>query len=113
MNRLAVQRPHLGYLANDGTIQFGVDSQAVIEILRAIENILQFRFKLRDGKRFIRAKLFPGSLKTGATSDPNLLLRIAWSDKQRVFLISSGRDDRDRIRFVETGQVQEIGILSK
>src|SRR6476660_1225504 len=93
MDRLAVERAHLRDLPNDGVVEIRIGAKTEVKFVCAIKYVLKLRFKLGNGKRFVGAKLFLRAFNSGATSHPNLLLRVTRTNEQGVLLVSAGCDD--------------------
>src|SRR5262249_19724757 len=113
MDRFAIPAAHQRNLANDLRIEIRLHAEAVIEHFGAVQNLSQLAFKLLDWKRFVRAKFVLRTVDARAPAIPNLALGIARPDKQNVFVCLAGLDHCDRVRFFKTGQVEEIGVLTK
>src|SRR5688500_4343162 len=113
MNRLAVHTAHRTELANDRVVEIAIDAETVIKNVGIDEYFAQLAVELGNRKRCLRTKLAHRAFDTRPTAVPNLSLRIARPYKQRV-LVRLGRfDDGDRIWFLESGQIKEVGILTK
>ena len=113
MDGFAIERAHLGNFADDATVEIGVYAQTVIKIFGAIENVMKLLVKLRNGKRLISAKLALRPFNSRAPPYPDLLFRIAWSNKEGVLLLSPGCYDGDGFGFFEARQVVKIRILAE
>ena len=69
--------------------------------------------EIREWERSIGAEARDGTLNACSSSVPRFHLRITRAHEEHIRLLVGGIEQRDGIRFVETGEEEEVGRLSE
>src|SRR3954452_24027391 len=71
MNGFAIERAHSRYLANDLVVQLSINSESIVKRAGTVEDVLQFRIKVRNRKRSYGPKVGLSALNAGALAIPD------------------------------------------
>ena len=93
MNRLAIERAHLRNLADDRVVEIGVDAEAVVKFVSAVENVLKLLFKLRDREMIRQRQTHSSRLQLRRVVPPKSPVPDRAGEQTSVYFCSPARSD--------------------